>query len=39
MPAQDKLDEFRLEAEEELKLAAGEERELSEDAGESMSII
>ena len=39
VPAQDKLDEFRLEAEEELKLAAGEERELSEDAGESMSII
>lgn len=38
-PAQDKLDEFRLEAEEELKLAAGEEREMPEDAGGAMSFL
>lgn len=38
-PAQDKVDEFRLEAEEELKLAAGEEREMPEDAGGAMSFL
>lgn len=38
-PAQDKLDEFRLEAEEELKLAAGEEQEMPEDAGGAMSFL